>query len=60
MSEKTRFEHPSRSTCIDLSLSISSQNFQNIISTGLSDFHKMIITILKSSFNKLKARETYL
>ena len=29
------------------------------ISTGLSDFHKMIITALKSSFIKLKARETY-
>ena len=30
-----------------------------MISTGLSDFHEMIITILKSSFIKLKAREMY-
>ena len=29
------------------------------IPTGLSDFHKMISTVLKSSFIKLKARETY-
>ena len=29
------------------------------ISTGLSDSHKMIITVLKSSFIKLKAREMY-
>ena len=30
-----------------------------ILSTGLSDFHKVIITVLKSPFIKLKARETY-
>ena len=30
-----------------------------MISTGLSDFHKTIITVLKSSFIKLKAREMY-
>ena len=29
------------------------------ISTGLYDFHKMIIKILKSSFIKMKAREMY-
>ena len=29
------------------------------ISTGLSDFHKMIMTVLKSSFTKLKAKEMY-
>ena len=29
------------------------------ISTGLSDFSKMIITVLKFSFIKLKAQETY-
>ena len=29
------------------------------ITIGLSDFHKMVITVLKSSFIKLKARETY-
>ena len=34
-------------------------SFQNTmtISTGLSDFHKIIITVLKSSFTKLMARE---
>ena len=50
-------------TCskIDLFLTNSPHSFQNTvtISTGLSDFHKMIITVLKSAFVKLKARETY-
>ena len=50
-----------RSTCIDLFLTNSPHSFQNTmtISTGLSDFHKMIITVLKSSFIKLKAKEMY-
>ena len=29
------------------------------ISTVLFDFHKMIITVLESSFNKLQGREMY-
>ena len=61
MKNKTLFKSPDRPTCIDLFLTNSPHSFQNTmtISTGLSDFHKMIITVLKSSFIKLKARETY-
>ena len=61
MKNKTCFKNPDRPTCIDLFLTNSPHSFQNTatISTGLSDFHKMIITLLKSSFIKLKARETY-
>ena len=61
MKNKTCFKNSDRSTCIDLFLTNSPHTFQNTmtISTGLSDFHKMIITVLKSSFVKLKARETY-
>ena len=61
MKNKTCFENPDRPTCIDLFLTNSPHSFQNTItmSTGLSDFHKMIITVLKSSFIKLKAREKY-
>ena len=61
MKNKTCFKNPDRPTCIDLFLTNSQHSFQNTmtISTGLSDFHKMIITVLKSSFIKLKARETY-
>ena len=44
-----------------LYLTNSPHSFQNTMTTskGLSDFHKMIITVLKSSFIKLKAREMY-
>ena len=61
MKNKTCFKNPDRLTCIDLFLTNSPHSFQNTvtISTGLSDFHKMIITVLKSSFIKLKAREMY-
>ena len=61
MKNKTRFKKPDRPTCIDLFLTNSPHSFQNTmtISKGLSDFHKMIITVLKSSSIKLKAREIY-
>ena len=61
MKNKTCFKNPDRPTCIDLFLTNSPHIFQNTmtISTGFPDFHKMIITVLKSSFIKLKARETY-
>ena len=29
------------------------------VSTGQSDFHKMIVTVLKNSFTKLKAKEIH-
>ena len=34
-------------------------NFQNTlaVTTGLSDFHKMVVTVLKTSFEKAKAKE---
>ena len=61
MKNKTCFRIPNKLTCIDLFLTNSTNSFQNTmtISTGLSDFHKMIITVLKSSFIKLKVREMY-
>ena len=41
-------------SCIDLFLTICSQTFQNsvTIETGVSDFHKMVITVLKFFYNK--------
>ena len=61
MKNKTCFKNPDRPTCIDLFLTNSPHRFQNTmtISTRLSDFLKMIIKVLKSSFMKLKAREMY-
>ena len=42
--------------CIDLILTNSGRNFQHTtaIETGLSDFHKMVVTVLKASFDKQK------
>ena len=61
MKSKTCFKNTDRPTCINLLLNNISHSFRNTmaISTGLSDFYKMIITVLESSFIKLKARETY-
>ena len=61
MKNKTCFKNPDRPTRIDLFLTNSPHNIQSTmtISTGLSDSHKMIITVLKSLFIKLKAREMY-
>ena len=57
--EKTCFKNPSNPSCIDLYITNSSNSFQNtnVISTGLSDFHKMAVTVLKSTFAKAEPRE---
>ena len=43
---------------VDLILTNKSRSFQNFCTfeTGLSDFHKMTLTVLKSSFAKQKPR----
>ena len=53
----TCFKNPLNPSCIDFFLTNSPQSFQNTstISTGLSDFHKMIITVHRSTFRKAKA-----
>ena len=50
----TYFKNPERPTSIDVMLANSYRSFQNscAIETGLSDFHKMIFTILKIYFQK--------
>ena len=49
----------SNSSCIDLVITNSSSSFQNTktISTGLSDFHKMVITVLKQTFQRSSPKE---
>ena len=46
-------------SCIDLFITNSSNSFQNtgVVSTGLSDFHKMVVTVLKSTYTKAKPKE---
>ena len=47
------FKNPNNPSCIDLFLSntISFQETQ-VFETGLSDFHKLVVTVLKSTFPK--------
>ena len=48
--EPTCFKNPVNPTCIDLMLTNSYRSFQNscAIETGLSDFHRMIVTVMKA------------
>ena len=48
--------HMNNPSCIDLIINNSPNSFQNTSTfcTGLSDFHKLVVTILKMSFRKMK------
>ena len=54
MKEATCFKSINSPNCIDLILTNKSLCFQNttVIETGLSDFHKLILTMMKSTFQK--------
>ena len=56
--EPTRFKNPENLTCIDLILTNHPHSFHNsyVIETGLSDFHKMTVAIMKASFQRLQPR----
>ena len=56
--EKTCFKSIDNPSCVDLLLTNSPCNFQNTttISTGLSDFHKMAITVMKTTSPKAKPK----
>ena len=57
--QKTCFKSTINSSCIDLFVTNSPRSFQNTITfaSGLSDFHKMILTILKSNFPKARPKQ---
>ena len=59
--EKTCFKSVGNPSCVDLFLTSCSKSFQetNVISTGISDHHKMIITVLKTTFKKTKPKEIF-
>ena len=50
--DPTCFENPENSSCIDLILTKNPYSYQNswVIDTGLSDFHKMIVSVMKTTF----------
>ena len=57
--EPTCYKSLSNPSCIDLIITHSSSCFQHTktISTGLSDFQKMFITILKQTFHRSSRKE---
>ena len=48
------YKDPDKPTCIDLILTNWPRSFQNscVVETGLSDFHKMVVTVMKTSYRK--------
>ena len=52
--EPTCYKNPENPSCIDLILTNQKHYFQNtkVVETGLSDFHKMTLTVLKTTFRK--------
>ena len=50
----TCFKNPEKPSCIDLILTNCLRNFQNpcAIETGLSDFHKLVLTVMKTTYKK--------
>ena len=49
--EPTCFKNPNNPSCIDLFLTNTIRSFQEtqMFETGLSDFHKLVVTVLKST-----------
>ena len=58
INKPTCYKNPDKPTCIDLILTNCPWSFQNscVIETGLSDFHKMIVTVMKTSCRKIEPR----
>ena len=50
------FKNPSNPSCIDLFLTNNANCFQKSSETGLSDFHKLIVTVMKSHIPKQQAK----
>ena len=61
ISELTCYGNPEKHSSIDPILTNSLSSFQNssAIEAGLSDFHKMTITVMKTTFHKLKLKLIY-
>ena len=59
--EPTCFKNPDNRSCVDLFLTNCSRSFEDtqVIETGLSNFHKMNLTVLKMFFTKQKHETIY-
>ena len=58
INKPTCYKNPKKTSCIDLILTNYPHSFQNpcIIETGLSDFRKMFITVMKTTFGKMEPK----
>ena len=56
--ESTCYKNPENPSYIDIFLTNSPNSFQNssVVETGLSDFHRMIVTVMKTSFQRLLSK----
>ena len=56
--EATWYKIPGNPSSIDLILTKNPRSFQNscVNETGLSDVHRMVVTAMKTSFERLKSR----
>ena len=54
--DATCYKNPENTSCIDLILTNNPNSFQNpgVIETGLSNFYKMTVAVMKTTFEKLK------
>ena len=52
------YKNPDKPICIDLILKNCPGSFQNscVAETGLSDFHKMVVTVMKISYGKSRPK----
>ena len=57
--DPTCFKSVSNPSCIDLLITNFPNSFQGtmVLTTGLSDYHKMVLTVLKNKFVKQKPKE---
>ena len=58
LDKSTCYKNPTSPSCVDLIIRNKPRSFQNscTFKNGLSNFHKMTLTVLKSSFTKQKPR----
>ena len=58
INKPTCFKNPKNPSCIDLVLTNKQESFLNAktVGTGLSDFHKMVVLVFKTSFKKQKPK----
>ena len=56
--EPTCYKNPQNPSCIDLIFTKNPKCFQNscVVETSLPDFHRMTVTVMKTTFKKLQQR----